>query len=261
MECELFKTVWFATPLGITFSSNDEVNFSFNEWVSKVVVNEDREVVQLVVAICYEIWRVRNKRCFEGIDIPCALSVCNSACKAIQDFNSAENMLWSVIQPASVPISAVRWTTLITDFYKLNVDVAGPNAEGNWRLAGVIRGTNGMVVAARCWYTAVLPESNVVEGMALLKGMKFAKDMLFLNLNVEADSSNVITAINEAQPQHSYLGSIIEDSESFFSSFHSIDFCHICREVNQAAHYLTKFPILACTDFVVVAFDLLPPSV
>jgi hypothetical protein len=84
MECEWVKTVWFATPLGINFSSNDEANLNFNEWISKVVINEDREVVQLVVAICYEIWRIRNKRCFEGIDMPYALSVCNSACKAIR---------------------------------------------------------------------------------------------------------------------------------------------------------------------------------
>jgi len=47
----------------------------------------------------------------------------------------------------------------------------------------------------------VLPESNVAEGLALLKGMEFAKEMLFLTLKVEADSSNVITAINEAQHQ------------------------------------------------------------
>lgn len=49
-----------------------------------------------------------------------------------QDFNLAENMLQSVMQPASVPMSIVRWTTPTTDFYKLNVDAAEPNAEGNW---------------------------------------------------------------------------------------------------------------------------------
>jgi ribonuclease HI len=119
---------------------------------------------------------------------------------------------------------------------------------------------------------AVLPESNVAEGLALLKGMKFAKEMLLLNLKVEADSSDVITSINEAQPQQSYLGSIIEDCKSFVSSFPSIKFCHIRQEANQAARYLTKFAILECIDFVwveetppcisaVVAFDLLPPSV
>lgn len=166
-------------------------------------------------------------------------------------------MLRSVMQPASVPISAVWWTTPTTDFYKLNVNAAGP-----------IRDENGVAAAARCWYMAALPESNVAEGLALLKGMEFAKEMLFLNLKVEADSSNVI---NEVQPQQSYLGSIIEDSKSFVSSFRSIDFCHIRRKAIQAAHYLAKFAIQECTDFAwveetpscisaVVAFDLLPPS-
>jgi len=44
-------------------------------------------------------------------------------------------------------------------FYKLNVDAARPNEEGNWGLAAVIRDAEGIVVGARCWNTLILPIS------------------------------------------------------------------------------------------------------
>jgi hypothetical protein len=56
----------------------------------------------------------------------------------------------------------------------------------------------------------------VAEGQALLKGITFANDLLSCMLIVELDYSNVITAINEFQPQQSYLGAIAEDRGSFF---------------------------------------------
>ena len=95
------------------------------------------------------------------------------------------------------------------------------------------RDIEGMVVAAQCWCILSLQESDVAEGLAMLKGLKFAKDMLFLKLIVESDSSNVITSISETQHQQSYLGSIAEDYNSFASSFHSLDFYHIHREVHK----------------------------
>lgn len=271
MGCDWAKTVWFASPLGINFTTNGEESLNFNEWLTKIIIHEARDIVQLVVAICYEIWKVRNKRCFERIDMPNALSVCNSAIKAIHEFNSIDALLLrSVINPIPVPVSAVRWTSPIGNSFKMNVDPAGPNSDGKWGLAAVIRDTEGVVVAAKCWCILTLPDSDVAEGLALLKGLEFAKDMVFLKLIVESDSFNIITCINENQRQLSYLGSIVEDCKRFVSSFQRLEFCHARREANQAAHYLAKFALLSCTDFIwieetppcisaVVAFDLLPP--
>jgi hypothetical protein len=97
------------------------------------------------------------------------------------------------------------------------VDDEGPINDGNWGLVAVIRDVVGCVVAATCWLLLVLPQSDVAEGQALLKGITFANDLLFCMLIVELDDSNVITAINEFQPQQSYLGAIVEDRGSFFS--------------------------------------------
>lgn len=95
--------------------------------------------------------------------------------------------------------------------YKLNVDAAGPSADRNWGLAAIIRDVEGVVLAVACWYMPILTDSNVAEALALMKGIEFSKNMLFLHLCAESDSSNVISAIKDNQPVSPYVDTIIED--------------------------------------------------
>jgi hypothetical protein len=71
-------------------------------------------------------------------------------------------------------------------------------------------------------------------------------------LIVELNYSNVITAINEFQPQQSYLGAIAEDRGSFFflPNFNNLKFFMFAKVANQIADYLAKFAISSCCDFV-----------
>lgn len=132
MDCDWAKAVWFASPLGINFTTNGEETLNFNEWLTKIIIHEARDIVQLVVAICYEIWKVRNKGALKEL-ICLMLSVCNSAIKAIHELNSIDALLLcSVINPIPVPVSAVRWTPPIGNSFKMNVDAAGPNSDGKW---------------------------------------------------------------------------------------------------------------------------------
>lgn len=68
----------------------------------------------------------------------------------------------------------------------------------------------------------------------MYKGLDFAKDMLFLNLTVESDSSNVINVLKETRPQHFYLGTIAQDCKKLFSSFNTFEFSHVRHVANQA---------------------------
>jgi ribonuclease HI len=153
----------------------------------------------------------------------------------------------------------------------MNVDAAGPSDDGKWGLAAVIRDDQGFVSAASCWCLPILPDSDVAEAMAMLKGLKFAKELLFLNIQAESDSSNVIMAIKDKHLVSVYLETLVEDCVKLKSSFDFITFTHVRRVANQAAHYLAKFALSSNSDFVwvgetpsciaaVVSFDLLPNS-
>jgi len=92
------------------------------------------------------------------------------------------------IQHHPIPVlqSDIRWCTPQPGCYKLNVDAAGPLDDGNWGLAAIIRDVEGVVLASTCWYMLILIDSNVAEALALVKGIEFAKDTLFLQLCAEA---------------------------------------------------------------------------
>ena len=90
------------------------------------------------------------------------------------------------------------------------------------------------------------------------KGLEFAKEISFMNLIAESDASNVVLALNAYQQSPNYVGSIIRDCISFKGSFRSLNFLHVRREANQAAHYLTKYDLknLDC-----IWFDETPPCI
>lgn len=81
MHCEWVKTVWFASKLGVRFGYTNNVVMSLIEWLEQIICNEDDDVIQLVLSTCNQIWWIINKRCFEGSDIPCAVSCYNNALK------------------------------------------------------------------------------------------------------------------------------------------------------------------------------------
>ncbi|KEH18605.1 hypothetical protein MTR_8g027132 [Medicago truncatula] len=139
-----------------------------------------------VLALCYEIWCARNKKCFEGIDVDVAATI-QKAQRSIVNFKSAGTMLVETLSRGPIlPISDVHWTPPFSGFYKLNIDAAGP-----------IEGDKG--------------DSGVVEALAMRKGLKFVKDVCFLNLIAESDASNVVLALNAHQQSPNYVGSIIQD--------------------------------------------------
>jgi len=66
--------------------------------------------------------------------------------------------------------------------YKWNIDAVVPNKDGSWGIPVLIRGENGVVVAASCCRKLVQSDSDQADTLALKEGLQFAKDTIFLNL-------------------------------------------------------------------------------
>jgi len=60
------------------------------------------------------------------------------------------------------------------------------------------------------------PTQNVAEAMAMLKGLKFAKELLFLNIQAESIKDKHLVSV--------YLETIAKDCVKSSSSFNSINF-------------------------------------
>lgn len=80
-----------SSDVGVNFSWNNSYVVSFSDWLEHIIIDEGADVSQVVLSICYEIRWIRNKRCFEGIEIHSASNCYKSAIKAI--FNGVQNEL------------------------------------------------------------------------------------------------------------------------------------------------------------------------
>jgi len=191
-----------------------------------------------------------------------------NAQRSIENFKSASMVLMETLSGGPIlPISDVHWTPPFSGFYKLNVDAACPIEGDKWGIGVVVRDNEGVVIGASSWQVFSLPDSEFAEALAMRKGLKFAKDMSFLNLIAESEASNVVFSLNAHQQFPNYVDYIIRDRISFKGSFRSLNFLHVRREANQVAHYLAKYALknsyciwieetLPCIS-AVLAFDLL----
>lgn len=59
----------FASPLGLIFNWHDYRHVPFHEWLERNIIDAYENVIVQVLALRYEIWYARNKKCFETIDV------------------------------------------------------------------------------------------------------------------------------------------------------------------------------------------------
>jgi len=194
----------------VVFDSHESRYVPFHKWLEKNIIDVDEDIIVHVLALCYEIWCVRNKKCFDGIDVDVTATI-QKAQRSIVNFKSASTVLMETLSGGPIlPISDVHWTPPFNDFYKLNVDAAGPIEGDKWGIGVVVRDNEGVVVGASCWQVCSLSDSEVAETLAMRKGLEFAKDMSFLNLIAGSDTSNVVLALNAHQQSPTILALLFE---------------------------------------------------
>jgi len=81
---------------------------------------------------------------------------------------------------------------------------------GKWSIDVLVRDNEGVVVGASCCQIVSLPDSEIAKALAMRKGLKFTKDMSFLNLIAESDASKVVLTLNAHQQSPIYAALLLE---------------------------------------------------
>jgi len=110
MECHLSKQIWFASSLSVVFNSHDSRYIPFRKWLEENIIDVDEDIIVHVLALCYEIWCARNKKCFEGFDVDVTTTV-QKVQQSIVNFKSASTVLMETLNGGPIlSISDVHWT-------------------------------------------------------------------------------------------------------------------------------------------------------
>jgi len=145
MECHWSKQIWFASSLGVVFNSHESRYVLFHKWLEENIIDVNEDIIVHVLALCYEIWCARNKKCFEEADVDVAATI-QKAQRSIVNFKSVSMVLVKTLNGGPIlPISDVHWTPPFSGFYKINVDAAGLIEGDKWGIGVVVRNNEG------CW--------------------------------------------------------------------------------------------------------------
>lgn len=133
-----------------------------------------------------------------------------------------------------------RWLPPKNDTFKLNVDAAQAT-NGLWSFSAVVRDVSDLVIAAACWSFQCFDDANVVEVVVVRQGLLFARDCCIDSLVVESNCLSVVLCFQQAGPNWSYLGQVVQECISLGAHFKGLFLSYISRSCNNAAHLLAKW--------------------
>ena len=157
----------------------------------------------------------------------------------------------------------------MSEFYKVNYDVAMLMDSGEARIGVVIRNENGEVMGSLAEKIAKPECVEVLEALVARRAILFATELGLKWVIIEGDSEIVFKALSGVSPDRSCIGHIIKDYKSISGLFQAHSFSHTRQQGNTVAHALVKrarksFPLLVWMESVppdiayLVHIDVIP---
>ena len=107
-------------------------------------------------------------------------------------------------------------------------------------IGAAIRDERGAIVGAVAKSVEGSFSSFLAECITLREGLKFAKEIECVNLEVETDATNVVSAVVDNR-ELSVESLILEDVKQLLVQLRSIGIHHVRRSANHVAHLLARF--------------------
>ncbi|CAI9785388.1 unnamed protein product [Fraxinus pennsylvanica] len=152
-----------------------------------------------------------------------------------------------------------KWKPPDFNFLKLNVDGATFKELDKAGIGAVLRDHSGQVIMAMSKIENSVEESEVIELLAIFRGMQFCANMGIHNLTVESDSKLVIEALQTDSMLNSSLGVLYHEGKRLATQFVNCKYSHTFKECNMVAHKLARYAKLV--DDVNIWLDSIPDYV
>ncbi|XP_021800524.1 uncharacterized protein LOC110744812 [Prunus avium] len=247
-RCEIARLFWFATPLQLDVLGVDGEDFlSCWECLLQKFAQVDQidEILQIVAFGLWRIWKGRNAVVFERQTLdPIDLVRClRMQTNEYRGAHSATMVLRSeLVRPPDVTCPPRRtWQKPLPGSVKANCD-------GAW-VAQTKRGGVGWVIRSE-WGELLRAGGRRIAwcGTALVAEAEAIRDMLgiclhngFLSVEVESDSQEIIRMIRGDSLSATEIEGILFDIQVLVRRFQWVEFRHIPRLCNNAAHEVAAY--------------------
>ncbi|KAM6601781.1 hypothetical protein CsatA_021390 [Cannabis sativa] len=197
------------------------------------------DFMDLFLCIAWFIWFNRNKA-LKSQPTDQAHAIVSLAQSFLADYNSVSSASTPLGRP-SLAAATTTWAPPAHGTLKLNVDAAVPKNGGRSGFGGVIRNSEGSVVAALAQPYVGGGSVATLEAKALLSLLRWCIEEHFSVRVVESDCKAVTDAINNPKEDLSVFGDLIQQIRDTLSLFPAAWISHINRNANSLADKLAHW--------------------
>ena len=231
LYCKKICDVWWfwqSCPINLLAETNDVVDVALR--IMEAGTCHDLEIFFITA---WSIWYNRNQVAHEAQGSP-SVHIWGTAQRALNDYNIVTAVNFLRQQPPEV-----GWSAPPSGLHKINVDSATSEDGRPSGVGVVIRDCRGVVVAASAMVLPAQYGVEVIEALAVEKGILLARQMMLTQVILESDLLSVVDAIF-SNSSHGDLQPIVQGILLLSSSFDIWKVKHLKREYNKVAHELAK---------------------
>ncbi|KAF7821895.1 uncharacterized protein G2W53_027350 [Senna tora] len=202
----------FWRQVGVVTAVTEEGSF-FADWLEAKLKRSSAKEVEVMCMMMQRIWARRNKLRL-GEDSGSLLKCWNEVNATWCELNEGrKDELSTYGREAEV---SAKWDPPHWSNVKVNVDARYDN-NGDGRIGCVIRNYNGKCLAAKLILIPGVQSIEYLEALAILEGIKFAKEMSCNKIEVEGDCKKVYDLLLSSKLDLSYLRLIVKNILDFKS--------------------------------------------
>uniref|UniRef100_A0A803P119 Uncharacterized protein n=1 Tax=Cannabis sativa TaxID=3483 RepID=A0A803P119_CANSA len=243
--CKKAKQVWRLLPFQVDLAA--ATSSSDGEFVHSLFHFYDNFQMEIILCIMWYLWHDRNNSLF-GKQTNLPTIIVDNALHFLNEFHSHTSRQAPL--PFAKPVMNKSWQPPPHGQLKLNVDAALDSAAGVMGIGGIVRDSNGNVVAAISKSIRGCFQVKEIEAHAISLCLQWLHHSGYVIHFIETDAQLVSQSVNNYQVHHSRFHDLIYDVIYQMSFFPRVSLSHVCRSANNAAHGLARFALRLDSDMV-----------
>jgi ribonuclease HI len=239
LHCEWVSQLWFSSPLTITTTNIKAQTFS--EWLKYMLINANKDSIQIIFSITYTIWFARNHKVFQNVDIP-VLEALNRALKHLSEYQhhnitTRPNLSCST---ALADRNGNCWSPPPRNFLKLNVD-AHLHGDGHWGFGMLLRSADGRCVGSATRVLKGWEDATWAEAVGISEALKWIDNQKLQNVIIESDAEVIVKAMQKKSFPRTHWGRIALSCVRDLDKLSQVSVKWVNRKCNTVAHELAHY--------------------
>ncbi|XP_058203102.1 uncharacterized protein LOC131317581 [Rhododendron vialii] len=201
------------------------------------------------ITALWQIWKDRNKKSFDNIEIPICISARNIMVYSREIVEAFKSPLIMGSQQACL----ISWVNPIASNIKLNTDGCWYEMNGRGGFGGLFRDHKGDWIMG-FYGRRNFSSSLEAEIWSIYKGLKIILERKLKNVAIESDSLTAVNLIKEGNPSN-HPQSVLINEAHFIMAKTNTPIEHTYRSANQCADHLARMGVEQ-TDELVLVMDM-----